>query len=259
MQRTTTMMMRHVRWTVVALVLLRAVAAGAAEIKVLTAGALKPVVMAFAPDVERDTGHRVRVETDTAGALARRVREGEAFDLLIVTSAIADELTAAGKVEPGSALPLARVGIGVAVKQGAPLPDLADVDSFRKALLDARAVAYIDPRAGGSSGIYLSRLFERLGIAADIGRKAVLVPGGLVGQRLLSGEADLALQQMSELLVVPGISVVGPVPAAVQNYTVYAGVIASAAANAAGAKAFLATLGGPGARSLLKTKGMESP
>jgi molybdate transport system substrate-binding protein len=253
------MMMRHVRWAVVAVLLLRAVAAGAAEIKVLTAGAFKPVVMAFAPDVERDTGDRVRVETDTAGGLARRVRDGEAFDLLIVTPAIADQLTAAGKVEAGSVLPLARVGIGVAVKQGAPLPDLADVASFRKALLDARAVAYIDPRAGGSSGIYLSRLFERLGIAADIARKAVLVPGGLAGQRLLSGEADIALQQMSELLVVPGISVVGPVPAAVQNYTVYAGAIGSAAAHAAGAKALLAALSGPGARSLLKAQGMELP
>jgi molybdate transport system substrate-binding protein len=120
-------------------------------------------------------------------------------------------------------------------------------------------VAYIDPAAGGSSGIYLSQLFEKMGIAARIKPKAVLVPGGLVAQRVVSGEADLAIHQISEILAVPGATLVGPIPAEIQNYTVYAGGVATAARDAAAAQAFLALLGSAGAQAVLKDKGMEAP
>ncbi|MDB5943568.1 MAG: bacterial extracellular solute-binding family protein [Ramlibacter sp.] len=140
------------------------------EIKVLSAGAIKPVIVAALPEFERRNGHKVTVENDTAGGLLRRVRSG-----------------------------------GVAVRQGAPLPDVSSTAAFRAALLAARNVAYIDPAAGGSSGIYLAQLFERMGIAAQIKPKAVLVPGGLVAQRLLTGEADLAVHQISEILAAPQV------------------------------------------------------
>jgi molybdate transport system substrate-binding protein len=120
-------------------------------------------------------------------------------------------------------------------------------------------VAYIDPASGGSSGIYLAQLFETLGIAAPIAAKAVLVPGGLVAQRVVSGEAELAIHQISEILAVPGAVLVGPLPAEIQNYTVYVGAVSATARDAAAAQALLAALAGPGALPVLKDKGMDAP
>jgi molybdate transport system substrate-binding protein len=231
----------------------------AAEIKVLTAGAFKPVVMALAPEFEKHSGHKLTVVNDTAGALVRRISDGETFDLVVLTPAAIEQLTQAGKVSAGSSARLARVAIGVAVKQGAPAPDISSVAAFQRALLDARAVAYIDPAAGGSSGIYLSQLFEKMGIAPQIKGKAVLVPGGLVAQRVVSGEADIAIHQISEILAVPGATLVGPIPAEIQNYTVYAGGVSAAARNVPATQDFLKLLGSASARAVLKEKGMEAP
>lgn len=236
-----------------------AAAATASEIKVLTAGAFKPVVMALAPEFTARTGHTVKVDNDTAGGMLRRIGNGEVFDVVVLTPAAVAQLTQAGTLAAGSSAPLARVAIGVAVKQGAPAPEIGNVAAFRQALLAARAVAYIDPAAGGSSGVYLTQLFERMGIAAQIAPKAVLVPGGLVAQRLVSGEADIALHQISEILAVPGATLVGPIPAEIQNYTVYAGGVATSARDAAAARAFLELLAGERAKAVLKDKGMEAP
>jgi molybdate transport system substrate-binding protein len=120
-------------------------------------------------------------------------------------------------------------------------------------------VAYIDPAAGGSSGIYLAQLFQKWGIADQIAAKAVLVPGGLVAQRVVDGQADIALHQISEILAVPGSELVGPIPAEIQNYTVYAGGLGSSARDTAATQAFLALLSGERARAVLKEKGMEAP
>ncbi len=238
-------------------VLLLAVPASAAEIKVLSAGAFKPVVVALAPGFEKQTGHKVTIDNDTAGGLAGRITGGEAFDLVVIPPGGIEPLVKAGKVVDGSAVRLARVAIGVAVKKGAPAPDIGSVGAFQEALLKARAVAYIDPAAGGSSGIYLSELFVKLGIADRIKPKAVLVPGGLVAERLVNDQADIALHQISEILAVPGATLVGPIPREIQNYTVYAGALGTGARDTAAARALLAALKGPGAEAILKDKGME--
>lgn len=245
------------RLAVVLAVLLSATQALAAEIKVLSAGAFKPVVTALVPDFEKQTGHKVTVDNDTAGALARRISGGEAFDLVVMPPGGIDPLVKAGKVVDGSAVRLARVAIGVAIKKGAPAPDIGTVAAFQDALLKARAVAYIDPAAGGSSGIYLSELFVKLGIADRIKPKAVLVPGGLVAERLVNDQADIALHQISEILAVPGATLVGPIPREIQNYTVYAGAIGTGARDTMAARALLAALQGAGAEAILKDKGME--
>jgi molybdate transport system substrate-binding protein len=228
------------------------------EIKVLSAGATKPVIVAALPQFEQGSGHKVTVENDTAGGLLRRVRAGEKFDLLVMPLPGLQQLAGEGAVAPAGLVPLARVGIGVAVKQGAPLPDVSSTAAFRAALLAARNVAYIDPAAGGSSGIYLAQLFERMGIAAQIKPKAVLVPGGLVAQRLLTGEADLAVHQISEILAVPGAALVGPIPAEVQNYTVYAAALPANAPSEA-ARQLLSALAAPQVRAQLAAQGMEAP
>jgi len=233
--------------------------AGAAEIKVLTAGAFKPVVVAEVAAFERQTGHRVIVENDTAGALLRRIRAGEAFDLAVLTEAGAKELAGTGLVDPAATAPVAKVGIGVAVKQGAPLPDIGTPEAFQQALLAARSVAMIDPAAGGSSGIYLAGLFEKMGIAQQVRAKAVLVPGGLTATRLVNGEADLAVQQMSELVIVPGVVLVGPLPPAIQNYTVYSAVTSARTADRAAVRQFMVVLQGAPVRAGLAARGIEAP
>src|SRR5712671_7519144 len=130
--------------------------AAAAEIKVLTAGAFKQVLLALLPDFERTTGHKVMVQNDTVGALTKRIEGGEAFDLAVLTPAAVNDLSSKGKFVAGSRTNLGRVGVGVVVKNGTPKPDISSVEAFKKALLAAKSVAYIDPAAGGSSGIYVS-------------------------------------------------------------------------------------------------------
>ena len=245
----------------IALALVTAAGAGAiaADLKVLSAGAIKPVIAGALPQFERSTGHKVVIENDTAGGLLRRVRAGEHFDLLVMPLPGLQQLASEGVVPGAGVVPLAKVGIGVAVKQGAPLPDISSSAAFRHALLSARAVAYIDPAAGGSSGIYLAQLFERMGIAAQIAPKAVLVPGGLVAQRLVSGEADLAVHQISEILAVPGVTLVGAIPADVQNYTVYAAAVSAQSTQVEAAQQLLTLLAGAQLRTQFAPLGMEAP
>lgn len=238
------------------LVLLVTGQAAAAELHVLTAGAYKPVVADLAPDFETRTGHRLVVANDTAGALVWRIEAGEAFDLVVLPAGALDDLARKGLVA-GAATPLARVGVGVVVKAGAPRPDIATTAAFRDAVVAAPSVAYIDPAAGGSSGVYLDCLFARLGIAETVRARAVLVPGGLVAERVVRGEAQLGIHQISEILAVPGANLVGPLPAEIQNSTVYAGGISARAVEPDAARALLATLGGDAARALLARKGME--
>lgn len=241
-----------------------AVAAGtggarAAEIRVLTAGAMKAVVLELAPGFERATGHTLSVKNDTAGGLAKRIAGGEAFDLAVITPAVVDDLIKQNRIAAGTRTDLARVGMGVAIKEGAVRPEIGTVDAFKAALLAAKAVAYIDPKAGGSSGIYFDKLIERLGIAELVRGKAVLKSGGYVAEAVSTGEADLAVHQISEILPVKGVVLLGPLPAEVQNYTVYAAGVGSQAQDRAAAKALLDFLAGADAKPVLAAKGMDKP
>ncbi|HET7019545.1 MAG TPA: substrate-binding domain-containing protein [Xanthobacteraceae bacterium] len=231
--------------------------AAAAEIKVLTAGAFKQVLVALLPDFERTSGHKVVVENDTVGALTKRIEGGETFDLAVLTPAAVDALASKGKLVPGSRANLARVGIGVVVKEGAPKPDIGSLAAFKQVLLAAKSVAYIDPAAGGSSGIYVAGLLDKLGIAAEVKPKAKLIPGGAVAEHVARGEAELGIHQISEILPVKGVTLVGPLPADIQNYTVYAAALGAQAKESDAAKALLKALSGPAAAEVLKSKGME--
>jgi molybdate transport system substrate-binding protein len=231
--------------------------AAAAEIKVLTAGAFKQVLLMLVPDFEKQTGHKVIVQNDTVGALAKRIESGEVFDLAVLTPAAVNDLSSKGKFVAGSRTNLGRVGVGVVVREGAPKPDISSVDAFKKALLAAKSVAYIDPAAGGSSGIYVAGLLDRLGVAAEVKPKAKLIPGGAVAEHIARGEAELGIHQISEILPVKGVTLVGPLPADIQNYTVYAAGLGAHGKESEAAKALLKTLSGPAAADVLKSKGME--
>lgn len=147
--------------------------------KVLTTGAFKQVVVAVADDYQKRTGHKIDIQNDTAGAIAKRVAAGENFDVLVLPPSAMSAFAASGVVDKDSVVALAKVGIGVAVKEGAPTPPMATVEDFKRMLQNTRRVAIINPASGGSSGIYLEGLFQRMGLTDDMKAKAVLVNGGL--------------------------------------------------------------------------------
>jgi molybdate transport system substrate-binding protein len=232
--------------------------AAAVEIKVLTAGAFKQVLLALVPEFEKQTGHKVTIDNATVGALTKRIEGGEAFDIAVLTPKAVDDLIAKGKFAAGSRQNLARVGVGVVVKDGTPKPDISTVDAFKKALLAAKSVAYIDPAAGGSSGIYVSGLLDRLGIAGEVKPKAKLIHGGAVAEHIAKGEAEVGIHQISEILPVKGTTLVGPLPADIQNYTVYAVGVSANAKQTEAAKALIKALSGSAAATVLKSKGMDA-
>lgn len=235
------------------------VPAGAAELKVLSAGAIHGVATAVAPQFEAATGNTVFLRNDTVGGLVNRIANGETFDVVLMSPAGLDQLRKSGKIDSSVPVTLAKVGIGVGIRLDAPAPDISTVAAFKASMLAARSVAYIDPASGGSSGIYLARLFQTLGIAEAMAPKSVLVKGGLAAKALLDGQADIALQQISEILAVQGVTLAGPLPADIQNETVYAGAIGAASAVPDVAHAFLDAMAGPEARQVMLTKGMAPP
>lgn len=232
-------------------------AAQAVELKLLTAGAFKATAMELVPEYEKTSGNKVTVDTETVGGLMNRIQGGERFDVVVMTPETVDKLTGEGKVMSGSRTNLARVGVGVMVKAGASKPDISTVEAFKKALLEAKSVSFIDPASGGSSGIYMEKLLDRLGISDQVKPKEKLKRGGSVADYVESGEAELGIQQISEILPHAGVALVGPLPKDVQNYTVYAAGIGAGTQNGDAAKALIATLVGSTAQALFKSKGME--
>ena len=245
----------------IAVLLMLATAAGARAdtLKLLTTGAFKPAAQDIVAAFERQTGHKVTVVNDTAGALRQRVAGGEKFDVLVLTQEGLDALVGTKKIDDSSITPLAKVGIAVGVPLSAPQPDIASVEGFRRTLLAAHAVAYIDPASGGSSGIYLAKLFQSMGIASEIAKKAVLVRGGTAGDRVARGEADIALQQASEIKLVPAIKFAGMLPEPIQNYTIYAGAISADTGALQAATALMAAFSDPSADAILRRRGLEMP
>jgi molybdate transport system substrate-binding protein len=233
-----------------------AATATAAEIKVLHGGAFTQMMTAIVPDFEKATGNKVVTERDTVGALMKAIEGGATFDMAVLTPEAIDELIKNGRVVAGSRADLAKVGVGVVVKSGAPRPDIGSVDAFKKTLIAAKSVAYIDPQAGGSSGIYVARLLDKLGIAAEIKPKAVLIHGGAVAEHVVDGEAEIGIHQISEILPVKGATLVGPLPEEIQNYTIYSAGISSNARDAGAAKALIASFTTPKAFAMMKERGV---
>jgi molybdate transport system substrate-binding protein len=152
--------------------------AAAGEVKVLSTGAMREVVLALAPPFGKETGHRLTVDSGSAGALTRRINGGESFDVVVTSEPALEKLAESGKVDGKSRVALAKIGIGVVVKAGAPVPDVASVDAFKRALVAAKSVGYIDPAGGSTSGAYVAGLIERLGPAgASVIRARGMTPG----------------------------------------------------------------------------------
>jgi len=226
-------------------------------LRLLTAGAFKEVVLALLPAFQTQTGLKVEVASDTVGGLVRRIGDGQPFDVVFASQDGLKRLAAASQVHPASVTDVASVGIGIGMRAGTAPPPLSTTAEFIDALRAARAVAYIDPASGGSSGIYLTGLFQRLQIADMVQAKAVLVPGGLAAERVASGEADIVLQQASEILPVRGVVLVGELPAAIQSRTTYGGAVSAASALPQQAQALLTAFTAASAAPVIRGKGME--
>jgi molybdate transport system substrate-binding protein len=232
--------------------------ARAADVNAISGGAFKQVLTALVAQYEKESGNKVNVTYQTVGQHLKLIASGqEMFDVAVLTPEAIDGLIKVGKVVAGSRADLAKTGVGVVVKAGAPLPDISTVDAFKRALLAAKSVAYIDPAAGGSSGIYVAKLLERLGIAKEVNAKAVLVHGGEVATHIADGEAELGIHQISEILPVKGTTLVGPLPPEIQNFTVYSAGLSTAAKDQAIASGLIKFLSGPHALPIIKAKGME--
>jgi molybdate transport system substrate-binding protein len=226
------------------------------DIKVLSARAPQMALQQLFAAFTRATGHAVAPTYNTVGAIADRFKAGEAADLLILSpqalAALGDALM------PGSTAAVARAGLAVAIRQGAPAPDLSTPAAFKTALLAARRVSYSDPKAGGSAAAYFATLLERLGIAEAVNAKASLGRNGHhVAELVADGTCELGISFLSELVAIKGVVIAGPLPAELQNYTVYAGAVPRASRLGAEVTALLASLTRPAADGVWRAAGLE--
>jgi molybdate transport system substrate-binding protein len=224
--------------------------------KVLCTNGLKSVLLELAPAFERKSGMRLTITWGSTIGLAKDIEGGAGADLAVLTAEAIDALIERGRVVAGSRVDLARSGIGLAVRQGASKPDIGSPEALRSALLAARSVAHSKT---GQSGIYFPKVLERLGIAEQMkGKLVVPETGAPIGEIVAAGEADIGVQQISELLPVAGIEIVGPLPAPLQKITTFSVGVPAAADDPRAAQAlveFLATA----SRPLLAAKGLEPP
>jgi molybdate transport system substrate-binding protein len=232
--------------------LLLAGEAQSAELKVLASTGVKTTLEALAPQFENATGNKIDLTFAPASVLKDKIDQGTSFDVAILTTPIIDGLAASGKIDSARTA-LAHSGIGVATRKGTPKPDIGTKDAFTQALLKANSVGFT---AGGATGAYLKTLFEKLGIAEQLKPKLKLLQGG-VGEAVTSGEIEIGMTQISEILPHPGADLVGPLPPDLQSYTYFSAGISAASKDAEAAKALLKFLAGTDALAVIKAKGME--
>jgi molybdate transport system substrate-binding protein len=241
-------------------VLAQGAIANAAEIKVYSTIGMRSVLEELTPKFEEASGHKLNITWGLAGALAKRVGDGETPDALVAIRGGIDGLVKNGRIAEPSAATLALSGVGVSVRAGAPKPDISTPDKLKEALIAAKAIAYSDPAKGGASGVHFAKVAERLGILDLVKAKSKHPEAaGLPGKFLVDGSADLAIAQMPELLEVQGTDLVGPLPGDLQNITVFAAGVVSGAKEPNPATEFLKFLQTPEALAVIKAKGMEAP
>jgi molybdate transport system substrate-binding protein len=229
-------------------------AAHAEEIKVLSTQAVEGAYRELVPQFEKASGHKVTTTFTGTLDAQKRLAAGETYDLIIMARPAIDDLIKAGKVAPGSRVDLARSGVGVAVRAGAPKPDIHSTEALKKTLLAAKSIGY----STGPSGVYHTDLFRRLGIADQIKSKLRQTPTGVfVGSIIASGEAEIGFQQVSELAHYPGIDYLGPLPADIQNVTVFSSGMQIGAKSVDAAKAWITFLISPAAAAVFRSKSME--
>ena len=243
---------------IAAMVLALSGLAQAAELKLYSTIGVQGAVEELIPQFEKETGNKIAATWSTAALLVKRIESGETADLYILTRSGIDTLAKEGKIAAGSDVTLAGSGIVVAVKAGAPRPDISTPEAFKQAMLNARSIAYSDPAAGGASGVYFAKLLERLGIAEAMKPKTRHPPpGGNSADLLLTGEAELAVQQKPEIMYAKGVDVIGTLPGDLNSITVFAAAVAPDSKNAEPAKLFIKMLQAPASAAVFRAKGLD--
>lgn len=223
---------------------------------------MRQVIADLAPKFERATGYKLDISFDSGAAIVKGLEEGERADVVMLPRPGIDELAHAGKLLAESEVDLATSHVGAAVREGAPEPDISTPEAFKRAMLAAKTIACPDPALGGSSGVHIAKILEGLGIAGALKPKLVLVstpyqaetmPGHLVAR----GEADIALHQLQELLAVPGLKVLGPLPSDLKGKFLFSAAVMADAVNAKAAKALVEFLTTPEAKTVIEAKGMQ--
>jgi len=230
-------------------------AANAAEIKVISSVGVRAALEELKPQFERATQHKLTLAFGTAVPLKRQIEAGETFDVVILTPALIEDLVKQGKVAAGTKSDIAKAGIGVAGRAGAPKPDISTPEAFKRALINAKSIVYSKE---GQSGTAMAKLIDRLGITAEMKPKTVLeTRSGHTAVAVVEGKAELGFTIISEILPVSGAELVGPLPAELQSYVVFTAAISPNARDAKAARAFINFFTAPAALPVLKAKGME--
>jgi molybdate transport system substrate-binding protein len=240
--------------------LVLALKAEAAELTVLSAFGMQSVMEDLGPKFESATGHKLTIAFATGGATVKRVQDGAAADVVITLAQGIDTLVKDGKAPSGNVTVLARSGIVVVVRKGAPKPDISSPDALKRTLLAAKSISYVNPASGGASGIHFAKVLDRLGIANEMKSKTVFPNAKApaeVGVLVANGEAEIGVHVIQEVISVAGIDVVGPLPGDLQNTIVFAAAIMASAKDAEASKALVNFLRTPEAAAVMKAKGLE--
>src|SRR5438876_12133479 len=228
----------------------------AAEIKVLASNGVKEALNELAPAFERETGHKLVITFGLAAALKRQIEAGEAFDLAILPAAAIDDLIKQGKVDAGARAAIARSGVGIGIRKGAPRPDIRTPETLMRTLLSAKSITWAKE---GQSGIYFAGMLERIGIAEQMKPKIVPAASGVeVGKLVTSGKVQLGVILVNELMAAPGVEVLGPLPPGLQNYTVFHAGVGVGSKDSSAAKALIKFLTTPAAGAVFRAKGEEA-
>jgi len=232
----------------------------AREIKVLSTTAMKTTLDDLMPEFEKSTGNKVTIHFAPSAKIKQRVADGEETDVAIATAEGLEELIQTHKIVNGSRADLAQSRVGLAVQKGAPKPDISSAEKFKQALLAAKSIGTSNPVGGGASGAHIAKVLEQLGIADAVKGKTTFGPGGpagLIGNYLVRKEVEIGLQQIPELMAVPGIDIVGPLPDEIQAITVFSAGLSTGAKEEQAGTALINFLTTPNAKAVLKSKGME--
>jgi molybdate transport system substrate-binding protein len=249
---------RRVSWTVLlglVVVLGQLSDAVSAELKIMCPRSMWTVLNEIGPQFERTSGYKLNVVHDIAATLANRIIDGESFDVFIGPPVQIERVIKSGKVVAGTRTPIARSGIGVEVRAGAPKPDISSVEAFKRALLNAKSIGYL--KQEGTSGAYLHGLFERLGIADAIRSKVVRPETDIVSELVAKGEIQLGMVVITQIMTTPGVELVGPIPQELQHYVRWSGGVSANSDAPDVAKGLISFLGSLSAVSVLKAQGME--
>jgi molybdate transport system substrate-binding protein len=238
----------------VGLAVIAASPASSDELKIFGSRVTRMIVEEVGPQFERTTGHHLVVITDVAAVMKRRIEAGEPFDLAVLVDFQADDLIKQGKLASNARSDIMKAGIGVAIRRGAPIPDIGTVEAFKQTLLAAKSIIYLKE---GASTIYLDRLFARMGIADSLRAKTVKPETESVSEAVASGDVELGIIVIPNILSVPGAQLVGPIPEEIQSYIVFTAAVAANSPNQQAARDLIAFLKSPAAISAIKAKGMS--